>query len=53
LQTGGSLQINEILSRIFVYFGFLIYTENNSEIYSKLSDVKIEIWDYMYSVAKY
>lgn len=37
---GGSVGINEILSRIFVYFGFLIYYECKSEIHSKASDVK-------------
>lgn len=53
LKTGGCLGINEILSRIFVYFGFFIYTECKSEIYGKLSNVKIERWDYMYSIAEY
>lgn len=53
LKTGGSVGINEILSRTFAYLGFFIYTEYNSEIYSKLSDVKIERYDYMYSIVEY
>lgn len=53
MKTGGSVGINEILSRTFAYLGFFIYTEYNSEIYSKLSDVKIERYDYMYSIVEY
>lgn len=40
LKKGGSLDINEILSNIFVYVGLFIYTGYNSENYNKLSNEK-------------